>query len=90
MKYNCRELGEELKNQLKQGYDIKRISSRFFEIHLEDYRQDDPLIIEVIDYLSMMEEDPQFEYTEEQLLKIAEFLYENERDALAAFIKRNF
>jgi hypothetical protein len=88
MKYNCKMLGEILKSQLEQGYDLKRISRRFFDIYFKDEAEEDPLTEQILAYLYLMESDPQLEYTEEELKKICQLLILGRRDELEAFIKR--
>ena len=76
MNYDRKKLGEELKLQLKKGYDIVRISRWAYTIFSNNRRFLDPSIEEILQYLFLMEDDPQFEYTEEELTLLAENLKE--------------
>jgi hypothetical protein len=81
MEYTNQKIGQELKAQLEIGYNIKRISRwayRIFHYNMEDLsnEQEDMLI-----GLFSMEDDPQFEFTEEELKLLAEKLINNEEHA---------
>lgn len=88
MKYNRKMLGEVLSKELELGYDVTRISRRFFDIYLNDEIEDDSLTKEIFSYLYLMEADPQFEYSKEELVKICQLLTNDQSDELKNFIKR--
>lgn len=81
-KYDIRKLGEELNLQLDQGYDITRISRWAYRLSHDHCIDLDDETEEIIDYLSMMEDDPQFEYTENELRFLADKIIKNEKNVL--------
>lgn len=79
---NKRELGIQLKSLLSQEYNIVKISRWAFNIYSNNCRNIDPSMMEILECLFSMEEDPQFEYSEQELRLLAEKLINNEHDAL--------
>ncbi len=79
---NKQRLGEELKLQLEKGYDIVAISRWAYRIFSDNCRALDPSIREILEYLFSMEDDPQFEYTEQELNLLAEMLINEEEDPI--------
>jgi hypothetical protein len=71
---NKQTIGKELKSELAKGYDIVRISRWAFRIFSEDPRSLDPALRATLENLFAMEDDPQFELTEEQLHALADRL----------------
>lgn len=76
--FSNREIGKELKKQIDCGLDIVRISRWAYGI-IFDYRDKlNPDLKEILTDISIMEDDPQFECTEEELRFIANVLIDNE------------
>lgn len=71
---NKRDLGISLRNEIKKGYDIVRISRWAFHLFNENISSLDPYLTEVLQSLFSMEDDPQFEFSEQELLKLADDL----------------
>ncbi len=75
-------LGEALKSELKKGYDIVRLSRWAFKVYSNNVRALTPCTNNVLQYLFSMEDDPQFEYTEDELHEISEMLIKGEEDPI--------
>lgn len=73
----------ELKNKLAKKFDIVEISRWAGRILLNNIRELHPNLEEILELLSRMEDDPQFEYTEEELKQLAEKLIKNDEDEKA-------
>ncbi len=82
MNYSNQQLGETLKTRLTKGYDIVQISRWAYEIYFNNCRFLDPSTEETLEYLFRMEDDPQFEYTEEELRLLADMLINDETDPI--------
>lgn len=82
MNYNNKNLGEELKLQLISGYEIVKISRWAYKIYSHNCRYLDSPTEEILEYLFRMEDDPQFEYTEQELRLLAEMLIHKELDPI--------
>lgn len=81
---NKKMIGEELKSELAKGYDIIKISRWAFHIFSENIRKLDPYSREILEKLFAMEDDPQFELTEDELQDIAdELIAEGEKEELS-------
>lgn len=74
MNYDNKKLGKELKIELEKKYDIVKISRWAYKIYSDNCRFLNSLTEETLEYLFRMEDDPQFEYTEEELKLLAELL----------------
>ncbi len=79
---NKQRIGEELKLQLEKGYDIVKISRWAYKLFDENCCALDPPSREILQCLFSMEDDPQFEYAENELRLLAEKLISNEEDPL--------
>ena len=80
---NKQMIGKGLKSELARGYDIVRISRWAFRVYSEDPRSLDSSLREILESLFTMEDDPQFELTEEELSNLADKLVaEGEREEL--------
>ena len=79
---NKKELGEQLKVLLKKEIDIVILSRWAFSIYSNNCRNLDPSMEEILEYLFSMEDDPQFELTEQELSLLAEMLINNEADPI--------
>lgn len=75
-------IGEELKVQLAQGYDVLRIARWAYSFFLEYGDSIDSISDDVIYYLFLMEEGPGFEFTEPELKLLAEKLINDEDNPL--------
>ena len=64
---NKSELGKELKYELTKGYDITRISKWAYNVYSNNLKSLDSETLDLLISLFSMEDDPQFEYTENQL-----------------------
>ncbi len=92
---NKKQFGESLKLLLIHEHDITRISRWTFRVYSENLRNLDPSMMDILERLFSMEDDPQFEYTLPELQLLAEKLINNEEDpieqinALKSFKKPN-
>ena len=82
MNYTSKQLGKELQQELKKGYDIVRISRWAFHIFYSHTGDLNPILSNILEELFRMEDDPQFEYTEQELKLLAEKLINNEEDPI--------
>lgn len=78
---NKQELGNQLKSLLIKEKDIKKISQWAFSLYSR-LRLLDPSMQEILECLFSMEDDPQFEYTEQELKLLAEMLINNVEDPI--------
>lgn len=82
MSYTNEEIGKQLNKELKKGYDIVRISRWAFNIFYNHTRELSSSQRNIFEELLRMEDDPQFEYTEQELRLLAEKLINNEEDPI--------
>lgn len=82
MNYTNEQLGNQLNEELKKGYDVIRISRWALRIYFSSVRELTVTQKDVIMGLFTMEDDPQFEYSEEQLKLLATMLINNEKDPI--------
>lgn len=82
MKYTNEQLGKQLNEELKKGYDIVRISRWASTIYCNSLRDLDEMQTDVLAELLRMEDDPQFEYSEQKLRSLATLLIQNEKDPI--------
>lgn len=75
-------LGEALKSELKKGFDILRLSHWALKIESNNLRALTPYSRKVLIILLSMEDDPQFEYSEDELWLLADMLINGEEDPL--------
>lgn len=78
MHVSNKEIGNELKFQIKSGFDVVKISRWAYKLIYDKRDQLDSDITEILKDISIMEDDPQFEYTEKELEFIANVLIDNE------------
>lgn len=76
------EFGKLLKSFLKKEQEIVKISRWVFRVYSNDVRNLDDSMTEIMESLFSMEDDPQFEYTIEELNTIADMLIHNEENPL--------
>ena len=83
MKYSKKEIGEDLKKELNNGYNIARISNWAYNLLYIKVR-DQPLseISSILRDISVMDAGPEFEYTEQELRLLAEMLINEEEDPI--------
>jgi hypothetical protein len=82
MEYTKKDFGIELKEQILKGNDCYRISKWAFEIYINKgltIENDlDPIILQLV----VMEEGPEFEYTNQELSLLADLLINEVPDPL--------
>lgn len=78
MKFTPLMLGKALLAELSKGYDPVRISRRCYHLYLEHARQMDPEVQNLLIELFTMEDDPQFELTEKDMLNLIDKLLAGE------------
>lgn len=78
MNFNKNEIGEEIKRLLLQGYNTKRISDWADRLVSKINRSSE--VYNILNRLALMEAGPEFEYTEDELSKIAELLSQDNED----------
>ncbi len=74
MRYSKKEIGEELKQQLKKGYNIRIISTWACDLFVTIRYQKSAELDDILRSLSLMDAGPEFEYTERELRILAELL----------------
>jgi hypothetical protein len=79
---NRQQFGKELQSQLSKGFDVVKISRWAYQVYSNNCRNIDPDMREILEYLFSMEDDPQFEYTEQELKLLAQKIINNEKDPL--------
>jgi len=82
MKIDNRVLGQMLLDHLNKDFNIVSISRWAYELFSDNCRWLSPDVEEVLQYLFRMEDDPQFEYTEQELKLLATKLINNEKEAI--------
>ena len=80
MVFSKRDFGEELKAMISSGKNARQIGKWAHSIFFNYCRELNPELREIIETLLMMEEGPEFEYTEQELRLLAELLVNNEKD----------
>ena len=78
MSYSKKQFGQGLLDQINNGYDVIRISKWAFLEYFNNTREISELLKDVIMDVVVMEEGPEFEYTEEELRKLALELLKSE------------
>lgn len=78
--YTNKKLGLELKAQLDLGFNIIRLSRWAYSLFYDHRRELSLDIKEILIDLSRMEDDPQFEYTEQELRLLTEKLINDEKN----------
>jgi len=71
---NKRAIAEGLKAELNKGYDTDRISKWAYHTYSENITDLDPSLKNILNDLSVMDMDPQFELSMEELMKRADDL----------------
>ena len=84
------ELGRELKSFLATEKDIVKISRWAFRLYSNNRQNLDPSISETLECLFSMEDDPQFEYTDQELRLLAEMLINDEKDPIKQINEMKF
>lgn len=83
MNYSKKEIGECLKKELDNGYDITRISNWAYDLlYIKVTNQPLPEISSILRDISMMNAGPEFEYTEKELRLLIEMLINEEKDPI--------
>lgn len=82
MKFTDEELGKQIHNQLITGYDISRISKWAFHVFYTNTRDLTSTQRDVLEELSRMDDDPQFELTEQELHFVAELLITGDKNPI--------
>jgi hypothetical protein len=83
MKYSKKQFGSELKKKLNEEvFDVVKISQWSNKKLIDHTRDIDDELYELLFELSTMDDDPQFEYSEDELLFLANNLIKNDPDAL--------
>lgn len=86
MNYSKKEIGLALKYELSKGYNIEKISQWSYKIYLTNIRSLDHSTEEILEYLFRMADDPQFEFTEQELGTLAEMLINEEDNPIKKII----
>ena len=82
MNYINEELGRQLNKELEKGYNLVRISRWAFHIFYSSIKDLSITQRGVLEELFRMQDDPQFEYTEEELRMLSKKLINNEEDPI--------
>lgn len=73
-----KEIGNELKKNLESGFDIVKISRWAYGLIYDNRSRLNADVTEILTDISIMEDDPQFEYTEKELRFTANVLINHE------------
>jgi hypothetical protein len=71
MKYTRKDFGKDLIRQLRTGYDVARLSRWAYSVYLERCREMDAGLDELVMSIVAMEEGPEFEFSEQELRRMA-------------------
>jgi hypothetical protein len=82
MRYSEKELGQDLKKQLEKGYNVIYISQWAHNKYIKNRNEPLQSVDNVLQALSLMEVGAEFEYTEKELVYLAELLINGEKDPL--------
>lgn len=74
MSYTKEQLGKELRKKINDQVSAEQIGKWAFEIYFNYGKDFDSELEEIFQNLFMMEEGPEFEYSKEELMKIANIL----------------
>ena len=74
MTYGALQLRAEVEAELANGYEPARLAKRAFQIYFEQGRDMDPALDEAILRLIAMEEGPEFELSEAEVLQLLDQL----------------
>lgn len=77
MTYLKKQFAKELREQLRLGYDVKRIARWAFDIHFKYCDRFELGLEDTVMTIAIMEEGFEFEMSEDELLKIAKDLDES-------------
>lgn len=78
MNISNKEIGNELKSILKPNFDVVKISRWAYGLIFDKRNLLNSDLTEILKDISIMEDDPQFEYTEDELKFIANVLINND------------
>lgn len=82
--YTTAKIGRGLKTQLNKGYDIIRISAWADEVLIDNIRELNSYLEDILRHLAMMQDDPQFEIPEKELRDLADrLILEGEKEELS-------
>lgn len=82
MSYTNEEFGRKLYQEIAKGYDIVKISRWSYGVFFNHMKDLSPTQRNVLEELFRMEDDPQFEYTEQELKLLAEMLISGEENPI--------
>ena len=74
MTYTKKQFAKELRDQLRYGYDVKRISRRAYKIYMEYCDKFEPGLRDVVMEIVAMEEGYEFEMSEDEILELVKEL----------------
>lgn len=80
MKYTNKSVGEMLKRELDEGYDVEKIANWAYSLMTS--MRDDPNhdVFETLNFIALMDAGPEFENTEKELRLIAERMINGEKE----------
>jgi hypothetical protein len=82
MIFTKRDLGKKLKEQIVSGRNANQIGKWAYSIFFENCRELEPELKEILEVLLLMENGPEFEYTEQELRLLAELLINEVEDPI--------
>jgi hypothetical protein len=82
MTYTKRDFGRELNEKISLKNSVSQIGKWAHSVFFENCRELDYELKDIIEQLLMMEEEPEFEYTIQELQLLADKLINNEKDVL--------
>ena len=74
MTYTKRQFAQELKEQLRHGYDVAHISQWAYLMSLEHYRDIESGLLKIMKEIEIMSAGPEFELTEQEIQRFADQL----------------
>lgn len=78
MKYTSKQFGLDLKKQLQHSFAVHEISQWAYLLGIDKHREIDSDLDKIIQQIAVMSEGPQFEFSEQELLDLANSLIANE------------
>lgn len=87
--YTKQQLGQELKEQLLGSYNPIQIAKWAEHVHYNYRLQLPQELYDIVEVLAVMSMGPEFEYSKDELLMLAEKLIKNEKDPLQQIRHKN-
>ncbi|ERN39813.1 hypothetical protein KR51_00037270 [Rubidibacter lacunae KORDI 51-2] len=71
MRYSKEKFARELKQEIRNGFDVSRISQWAYMLSIDRHREISPELDRLIQIVAVMDEGPEFEFSEDELVQFA-------------------